>query len=79
MFPKIVVSQEMDGKNHGSNPINMDDLGGKTPIFGNIHMNPSEPPKGLVCAMRACMAPSTRARARWPIFKALRGKGQRVG
>ena len=28
----------MDGENNGLNPIEMDDLGGKTTIFGNIHL-----------------------------------------
>ena len=31
----------MDGENNGSNPIKMDDLGGKPPIFGNTHFRTS--------------------------------------
>ena len=28
----------MDGEKNGLNPFLMDDLGGNTPIFGNIHV-----------------------------------------
>ena len=36
--PKIRGAQKMDGENNGKPPIKMDDLGGDTTIFGNIHM-----------------------------------------
>ena len=38
--PKIgVYTPKMDGENNGLNPIEMDDLGGKPTIFGNIHIS----------------------------------------
>ena len=34
---KIGKHPKMDGENNGK-PIKMDDFGGRTPVFGNIHM-----------------------------------------
>ena len=40
VFPKIggVFSPKMDGENNGKPLLRWDDLGGKTPIFGNIQI-----------------------------------------
>ena len=40
MFPKIGGKKpKMDGENNGSNPIKMDDLGGKPIIFGSTQIH----------------------------------------
>ena len=39
----------MDGENHGKPYVQMDDLGGNTPIFGNTHVSPTNGQNMLQC------------------------------